>query len=413
MGACVGLALGSALNHYMLNLFGPPLIAEFGWQKSQFALVGSLSLVSLFAVPIAGRFVDRFGARKSAMVGFTAVPAAFIAFSMMSGNIYEFYLIMVLKNILGILTTTIVFCRVIVERFDVARGLALSVLMSGAPLVGAIAVPLVGEVIDTHGWRTGYHTLAFLSAMGGFVAITCMGKHKGHVNKDADQGISPASASPPPEFTRDTFFTLVRQPVFLLLVIGMLLVNLPQVIVSSQLKLVLYESGAASRFATLLVSLYAVSVVIGRFISGFALDRIQPHKVALCTLGLPAVGFIILATSFDASWLLVGAVALVGLAQGAEGDIGAFLTSRKFSMQNYSFVYSFLIAAIGGGAAIGSLLLSYSLHLTDQFNVFLIISAVSTVLGALLFYLTGRFKSEPDAAESQADAVAAKAHTDS
>ncbi len=384
----MGLALGSALNHYMLNLFGPPLLEEFGWEKSQFALVGALSLVSLVAVPIAGRFVDRFGARISAMVGFTAVPTAFIAFSFMSGNIYEFYAIMVLKNILGILTTTIVFCRVIVERFDIARGLALSVLMSGAPLMGAIAVPIVGEIIDQYGWRTGYHALACMSALGGLIAISCMGKRK----KPEATKASQEQQEPQPELTRDTLFTLIKQPVFLMLVIGMFLVNVPQVIVSSQLKLVLYESGAASRFATVLVSLYAVSVVVGRFLSGLALDRIQPHVVALFTLGLPAVGFCILASSLDASWLLVFSVSLVGLAQGAEGDIGAFLTSRKFDMHNYSFVYSFLIAAIGGGAAIGSLLLSYTLHITDQFNVFLLISAVATALGALFFYLTGRFK---------------------
>lgn len=32
LGAALGIALGSALNHYMTNLFARPLLAEFGWE---------------------------------------------------------------------------------------------------------------------------------------------------------------------------------------------------------------------------------------------------------------------------------------------------------------------------------------------------------------------------------------------
>ena len=396
IGACLGLALGSSMNHYMLNLFGPPLLAEFGWHKSQFALVGSLSLISLVAVPIAGRFVDRVGPRRAAMVGFTAVPLAYLAFSMMTGSIYQFYGIMLAKNILGILTTTLVFCRVVVERFDTARGLSLSIVMSGAPLIGAIAVPLVGDVVDTHGWRTGYLTLAGLAAFGGIASLTLIR------TRQSDKPAAEAAALPTPNAgtNRANIVRILRQPVFLLLVAGMFLVNMPNIIISSQLKLVLLESGAASRLATWLVSLYAVSVVVGRFACGLALDRVSAHKVALVTLLLPALGFVAIASPVDASWVLIASVAVVGLAQGAEGDIGAYLTSRRFSLQDYSFVYSFLIAALGTGTAIGSLVLSFTLHQTDSFNTYLLIAAATTIVGALCFYFTGRSGNEmPDRGE--------------
>lgn len=392
LGACVGLALGSALNHYMLNLFGPPLIAEFGWTKAQFALVGSLSLVSLFLVPLLGRFVDRHGARLAATIGFVVVPLCFVAFSFMSGNIWEFYGITLFKNVIGVMTTSLVFCRVIVERFDLARGMALSIAMSGAPLIGAVAVPIVGEVIDTEGWRMGYRVLALMSAAGGLTAVTLIGRRvKREPGAPAEEPKAPHAA-----LTRREFFAIARQPAFPLLIGGMFLCNLPQIIVSSQMKLVLYESGAASAFATWLVSLYAVAVVIGRFISGYALDRIPAHIVAVFALGLPSIGLLALATPFDASWVLIGAIALIGLAQGAEGDVGAILTSRKFDLRHYSFIYSFLIASIGAASAVGSLILSYTLHRTDSYNGFLVLSAVVTVFGAACFFLTGRFgKTEP------------------
>lgn len=383
LGASLGLALGAALNHYMTNLFAPALIEEFGWDKAQFALVGTLGLASMFVVPFWGRFTDRYGARPAAAIGFVVVPITFFAFSLMRGNIYEFFAITVVQHLFGVLTTTLVFSRVIVQRFDLARGMALSVLMTGAPLVGAAVVPLVGEVIDAEGWRAGYRLLALVSALGGVVAVTLVGRRA----KGADEASFERTA---PKISRAQFAALLRHPAFILIVAGMFFCNVPQVIVSSQLKLVLVESGASAKLATWIVSLYAVGVVVGRFLSGLALDRVSPQTVALTALGLPAVGFVILASPAEHPWMLAGAVLLVGLAQGAEGDIGAYLTSRTFDLANFSLVYSFLIASMGLATAVGSIGLSMTLGATQRFDLFLLAAAALTIVGALCFYMTGR-----------------------
>lgn len=385
LGATLGLALGAALNHYMLNLFGPPLLEEFGWEKSQFALVGALSLAAMVFVPVAGYLADRLGPRISLIIGFTAVPLAFVAFSLMSGSIYQFYAIILFMNTFGVLTTTLVMARIVVERFDAARGMALSVLMSGAPLIGATCVPIVGYVIETEGWRTGYLILAGASAVGGLAAILLTGRRRGGNTAAAED--KPKRTAPP--ITRQAFFEIVRQPVFIFLIGGMLLCNLPQVIVHSQMNLVLMDNGATMRFATWLVSLYAISVVVGRFITGFALDRWPSHIIAFVALGLPALGLAIIASPFTMSWLLAFSIILIGLAQGAEGDVGAFITSRRFPLENYSFVYSFLIASMGAASAIGSIVLSVTLSYTGSYNLFLTLAAVATMIGAFFFYLTG------------------------
>src|SRR3546814_19850357 len=79
MGATLGLALGAALNHYMTSLFAPPLIAEFGWDKSQFALVGTLGLATMTVVPFAGRITARYGERLRARHGIVPVPHPFLS----------------------------------------------------------------------------------------------------------------------------------------------------------------------------------------------------------------------------------------------------------------------------------------------------------------------------------------------
>lgn len=380
LGAALGLGFGVAINHYMLNLFGPALIAEFGWSKSQFALIGSLALISLFFTPVAGRIADRFGPRIAAMIGFSVVPPAFFAMSLMTGNILQLYAITLVTSTLGILTATMVFTRVVVERFDRARGIALSCLLSCPPLVGAIAAPVIGSIIESEGWRAAYRVLALLSAVGGIAAIVLVGRATG----------KPVVRVPAPKLSKAELREILRNPMFLLLIGGMFLCNVPQPLVSSQMTIMLMESHATMAFASALVSLYAVTVVIGRFISGYALDRVPPHFVAIVALGLPAIGYVGIASSYDARWVLAGAIGLVGLAQGAETDVGAFLTSRKFSMAHYSFVFSMLMTAMGLASAVGSILLSITLHDGGNFNIFLLVSAIATLGGALCFYLTGR-----------------------
>lgn len=382
LGAALGLGFGSAINHHMAALFAPALLAEFGWTRSQFAATGVLGLVSMLFTPIAGRITDRLGPRRAAMIGFSVLPAGYFAFSLMTGQLWQLYAIMLVNGTLGILTATMVFTRVIVERFDTARGFALSVMLSSSPLVAAFAAPAIGWIIENEGWRTGYRVMALLSAGAGLAAILLIGRVSGgHAE--------PRRAS---ELTIGKFIEFLRNPLFLMLILGMFLVNISQALFASQLILMLKENGATTAFATLLLSLYQIWVVIGRFGSGWSLDRVPPHIVAIVMLGLPSIGYFALASSFDAIWILALAVTFVGLAQGAETDVSAYLTSRKFEPEHFSFVFSMQMMAMGGAASLGSGWLSYTLRGNGRFDTFLIIAAVTTLAGALCFFLTGRLK---------------------
>lgn len=396
MSGAFGMALGSALSHYTLSLFGPALIKDLGWSKAEFALIGSVPLATMVLIPVAGRFVDRFGTRMAAVVGFLGVPLGFLWMSLMSGNLIEYFAIYLAQHVFGILTTSMVFCRVIVERFDTARGIALSLIMSAPPLAGAIAAPFMAGIIASEGWRAGFLAMAAITATGGVIAILLMGRGR-------------RRGEPRPavvKLSRPEFMALIRNPVLLLLIGGMVLVNLPQAFAQSQLKLIALDNGVSDASATAMVSLYAVGVIIGRFLTGLALDaKVRPHIVAIVALGLPAVGYALFASGTAVAAILMGGVMLVGLAQGAESDIGAYLISRRFDIKNFSLLLSFLTMSIGIGSALGSFVLSYTLYLSDSYTPFLILAAAGTLLGAVAFGLTGaRRWVMPEAREDEAEA---------
>lgn len=380
LSASFGIGLGSALSHYTASLFGPALLAEFGWTKSQFALVGALPLVALLLAPFAGSFTDRFGTRTAASIGFIALPLGFLAFTQVNGSLTAFFIIYAVQHVFGIFTTSLVFCRVIVERFDRSRGLALSLLMTMPPLAGAIAAPLLGGLIATEGWRAGYMALAAISAIGGLVAVSAMRPSLGRQSKAK----GPVTAT----VTLASLSRLLRHPGLIMLLAGMFLVNLPQAIASSQLTLVLHDAGVGASTATWMLSVYAIGVIIGRFLTGLALDRLPAHLVALATLGLPAAGYLMLGSGSIAFGALFTAIMLIGLAQGAEGDLGAYFISRNFDIANFSLLLSFVTATIGGGSAAGSAILSIMLQNGFGYSNFLLFAAASTVIGAILFAWT-------------------------
>jgi len=375
----IGIATGNALGHYTLSLFAPELIREFGWSKAEFALLGSLQIVSLVTAPLAGRFTDRFGVRVAVSVGFLAISAGFLWFSRMQGSLTEFFVVWILQHVLGVMTTSLVLTRAIIERFDRARGTSLSLLMMGPPMSGAIAAPLLGALIVAEGWRTAFFALSVVSALGGIACVALMGRKR----HDA-----PVKA-PPAALAKGELSGIVKSRAFMLLVGGMFLVNIPQVFAASQIKLVAMAGGVSDQMATWMVSFYAMGVIGGRAIFGIALDRIGAHIVALFALMLPTFGFVLLANPGLAAWIMAGGVLIIGVAQGAEGDVGAYMVSRHFGQANYSLIFGFVKAALDGGGAIGALLLSATLASTGSYVPFLYVSAATTVIGAFCFFLTG------------------------
>ena len=229
--------------------------------------------------------------------------------------------------------------------------------------------------------------MAAISAVGGVITFALMG---------GQRAAAAEARRPSHRFTRQEMKALFSSPLFLMAIGGVLLINVPQLVAASQLNLVLAENGAEGQAATWIVSLYAAGVAFGRILCGLVLDRIAVHKVAILVLGLPAIGLALLASPYDSIWLVSGSILLMALAQGAEGDIGAYLISRKFALRNYSLIMSFMTVALTLGSATGAVILSYSLTITDSYASFLWFTAAATVVGAYLFYLTGRYPVEID-----------------
>ncbi len=178
----------------------------------------------------------------------------------------------------------------------------------------------------------------------------------------------------------------------------MLLCNLPQTLLLVQLKLLLLDNGVSGAGASVMFTALSIGMLTGRFLTGLALDRFEPYLVAFITLGLPSLGIFLIASSLDGATILTFAVFCLGFAFGAEGDIVAFLVAKRFGLDVYSSVMGLLTAIMSLSTSLGAGLLSWTLTITGNYNLFLVISGVSVITGAtLLLALRGR-KPEPGTA---------------
>jgi MFS family permease len=374
--ATLGIAFGLSINNYTASLFGAHLVKEFGWDRADFAKITIFALILLPLFPLLGRLTDVRGVRFVAALGVIGMPLTMVAFANMTGDLNQFFVISLLQLMCGACLTSTVFNRVVAERFTLARGIAFAIIMSGPPLTGGIAAWALGPMIGEYGWRGGYLFLGAVILLFGLLALILL------------PAKTPLKAMP--STAKRDYGLILRSPVFWLASLGMLLCNIPQALGSNQLMLMLQENGVPLT-ASIYVSLYPFGVFVGRFLTGAALDRFPAHIVGAIGLALPAIGFAILASPYDGAIMLGLAVLLMGLAQGAEGDVAAYAVARHFPLAIFATVMGPVNAATAVGASLGGLVLVPMLGHFQNYVPFLIFSTIVTLLGAMALFLLGRY----------------------
>lgn len=381
LASFLGMASALSLNSYILSVFAPYLIGEFGWTRSQWALLGIVQILVLICLPIAGRLTDLFGVRPVAAVGALSFPLFLVAIATMNGDIRMYLAIYIAQTILCSTTTATVYARVVAEVFAVRRGLALAIAGSSPPLIAALGSPLITAFVEDHGWRAGYLAIAVYSAVCAVATLALLPRRN---------RTTTAEQLAPEKRPVGVYRTIAAMPVFWMMLIAVFLVNLPFTLATSQLKMVALEQGVSDATAALLVSAFAIGSIVGRIISGAALDYLPAHIIAAIGFGLPFVGLLLLASGYDTTPVVALAILLVGLSFGSEGDVIPFLVTRYFGIAIFSTVLGLLSAAIGTAMALGNAILGFALEATDSFNLYLLIAAAGSFVGSSIFLLLGR-----------------------
>jgi MFS family permease len=346
--AGVGMAASTV---YSLGALMGPLIAEFGWTRTQVTMAVSVSsVVAAASAPIVGLLIDKWGARRLALWGTVLTCSAFASLSRVSS--IESYLVHWVMIALAIaLCSPVVWTVGVTTRFRESRGLALSVALCGTNLAGAVSPLLTTVLIQHFGWRHAYLGVALYMFLSAFpLAVAVFYDACDLSASSARPGIAKVASVQNLKHGL-TVAESLRTRNFWLIAVSFVLGG--GVIVSLVVHLIplLRDRGLSPLAAAAAASSMSVSAVFGRVSAGYYLDRIFAPRIAAAAFVLPIVACIgLLAMPGSVSWPFVAAV-LFGFAMGAEYNLISFLAARYFGFKAHGMIYGLLFAAFCIGQA--------------------------------------------------------------
>jgi MFS family permease len=388
LAAFIGMGSGMSVVGVITSTIIPSLLTDTGWSQADFAKVGAYSVFMALVFPFIGRLTDVLGVRWTALIGQVTLPLAYLAYSQigagLGGGINTYIWIFVVQSLLCVTTTATVYSRLAVQYVTKARGLALAIVVSGSAVFGFFIGLLLNPYVEAHGWRAAFETVALVTALAGLIVFLLI----------------PASAAPsvsgaPKRKAREDYPMIFRSPAFWILFVSMALCNLPLTLLLVQTKMLVLANGISGQDAGLLIVTPQVGMLVGRFLTGIALDRFQPYLVAFITLAFPSLGLFVVASDFDSYAIIMAALFSMGFAFGAEGDVVAFLVAKRFGVAIYSSVMGLLTAIMSISTASGAFLLGKTMESSgNSFEPFLWLTGTAVLVGATLLLLLGRLREE-------------------
>ena len=111
-------------------------------------------------------------------------------------------------------------------------------------------------------------------------------------------------------------------------------------------------------------------------------------------MGVPGIGLAMLGAGVTTPHLVGIAVGLMGLSQGAEGDVAAYLVVRYLGVEVYSTALTIIIASFALSSAVGAMFLALALNMTNSYAPFLLGTAGAVIIGGLILLRLGQQKTE-------------------
>ena len=261
--------------------------------------------------------------------------------------------------------------------------------MAGTGLGAFLFPPLVEYMISNHGWRFAYQSVAVGAAVLALPFVFAFFKEKPVPIKSdvANKG------------STDSTWGLTRREAmgtYRFWVLGLVLFVSAVVIVGllSNFERIMTQEGIERATIAKIASVMGLTIILGRLLVGFLVDKFWAPGVAASFFVLPTIAIIVL-LNVDVTVGMGFLIAiLIGLAAGAELDLLAFLTSKYFGPANYPTVFGAIFAFFAVGAGIAPPVYGAAAQAAGGYSTVLQVSIGLLVLCIALFLALGKYPDE-------------------
>ena len=392
LASSVGVICSSiVLPYYTIGALVTPVTEEFGWTRAQFqtAILFSSGLGALTA-PVIGWLIDRYGARNVALPGLIGLSLGFFIAASMNGQLWMLYLAYGAMALLGAGTIPVTWTRAIATNFFSRRGLALGLTLTGTGICAMFAPHYTVWLEGNFGWRAAYAGIGLLPLLLALPIVILFFKpiDAHHQHKDQPTENAPVQHGL-------TLTQALQSYRFWVLLVSILVAYMAISGIGPNLIASLTDDGMSRSQAATIQSVFGGSIILGRLVVGYLVDRFWAPGVAAVSLALPVIGALMMigAPSFTVAAF---AIFLIGFAAGAELDLMAFLAAKYFGLKNYAKIYSILYATLAACSGTAPLLFARIFDATESYDLGFMIATGLFAIAAFLVLLMGRYPSDPE-----------------
>ena len=342
--ASVTLSTVGGVGMWCLVVALPTIQQDFAVSRADISFAYTLNTLGFFVGGVAmGKLVDTRGIVFTAILSTVGLTAGF-ALAPVSPTLMMFAVVQILIGFSSAATFAPLVADVS-HWFEKRRGIAVAIAASGNYIAGTIWPPIIQRVIEDHGWRTTYWTIAAVCLVAMIpLALTLRRKPPHHHESAA------AAASVPAHSTKSLGLSPnALQAVLIVAGIGCCVaMSMPQVHIVAYCADLGYGVARGAEMLSLMLGFGIVS----RIVSGWIADRVGGVKTLLLgsTLQCVALVFYLIDDSLNSLYL---ASALFGLFQGGIVPSYALIVREYFPPKEAGFRVGLAISSTLVGMALG------------------------------------------------------------
>lgn len=360
----IGVNLAS-MAYYATGIWIRPWQEEFGWTRAEIGAMQTISVLTMMVLAtFAGRLIDKYGLRLVTTISLAGYGLLLLGFTQMSGALWQLYALSIAYAVFGVASTSLAFTRAVNAYFKKHRGLALGIALTSTGLIAYLMPKFMTPFVAENGWRAGF-VVMFLIVMASLPIIWFLIKDAPPEPAEAGEAQSVETGTPFGEAVRSRLFWQVAGIFFFisLAILGLIPALIP----------LLQDAGMSPAEAGGLAAIMGLSVMIGRLLIGFVIDRIFAPYVTAFVFACVALGCLAL-TLGGIEYAMVTAIAL-GFAVGAEVDLIGYYTARYFGMAHYGSLYGLQYSIFIFGAGISPIYTGYIWDVTGSYDIALMLAA--------------------------------------
>ena len=369
------------------SLFIQPITEAFDWTDSRLTGLMLLGLAAAGVMtPVAGKLVDRFGARPVALGGALLFPLAVAGLSRLDSTMLWSGFLFTLAGLAAPALGAVAFNKVLSAWFEQRRGIVLALVGIGGAIDGFVVPQVVRLLMHHVDWRGAYVGLGAVICVVTLPVLAIYFHEPPRTanarGPDAVSSAALAVGATLPEALKSVSFWLLVGAVATNVFAG----------VGLQFHAVplLSDRGLARDTAVNLSSYFTLGQVAGQVAAGWLLDRYDTPRVVVPFFIASLIGLVMLDYALG-NGMLVAAGLLLRVGVGAELSIAPYLLVRYFGLRSFGQVYGilFLLSTLAAGAGVQAL--SYSHDRTQSYQSALIVSELLLALGVLLIWRLGPY----------------------